>query len=59
MEHKCTVYADDADVFEKALMSFRKTQRKERICSYLITRINKNKSFEEVSKFRHLRIMTL
>jgi hypothetical protein len=26
MEHNCTVYADDADVFEKALMSFRKTQ---------------------------------
>jgi hypothetical protein len=24
--HKCAVYADDADVFEKALMSFRKTQ---------------------------------
>jgi len=26
MEHKCTVYVDDADVFKKALMSFRKTQ---------------------------------
>jgi hypothetical protein len=26
MERKCTVYADDADEFEKALMSIRKTQ---------------------------------
>ena len=25
MEHKRTVYADDADEFEKAVMSFRKT----------------------------------